>query len=61
MIPLWEQRDDLLSENANLIIEWMSRLDDRGKYLLVRSTLKEHSVKQLKAMNEHLRKQVKDE
>lgn len=59
MAPLWEQRRNLIDANAKLMREWLRQLPPEQQLNLFESMLRKYSVTELRAMNTHLKAQVR--
>jgi hypothetical protein len=55
MAPLWQQRSELIDENTRLICKWLADLDDEGKYNVIHSMVRNFTIKDLRAMRDHVR------
>lgn len=58
MPPLYEQRAKLIDEVTKLVLEWLSLLDDEGKYNLISSMVRRYSLTDLRSARGHANEQV---
>ena len=58
MAPLWQQRRDLVEENAHMIRQWLLLLDEDKQEALLRSLVIEFTLYKLKVMNTHIKEQL---
>jgi len=58
MTPQYEQRRELVRENATIIRQWLALSDDGTQEEILRSLVKEFSLPDLRKMNAHVKEQL---
>ena len=58
MTPLWQQRRELVDENAQLVKQWLALLEDEKQLGLLRSLVDGYTLPNLRTMNAHVKERL---